>query len=230
MARGVFSGVPGWAQLFTPQNERLSVLQLFSRRQVGSFALEVASSCPLGLGWEPPGPGIGALGGLQGAVVGKGCGEEVAEPWQGHHTLSPGRMEALGWSPVAPRCCGGGEELLASVLPSLPPSLIPPSFPSVRPSLPPSLLGCPRRSGRSRLSLAPCQPFPTLPNPGSSPGCCCCCCPGSSCCNLPEPGKQDLAPDPPGNLGVAALAWGQQGCPQAPCCVSHPSSRAERVD
>lgn len=89
---GFFCGVPGWAPLFTPQNQRRSVFQRFSRS--GQLCFGVASSCPLGLGWEPPGSGV--MWGLQGAALGDGCGVKVAEPWRARGRDGAAWLESCG--------------------------------------------------------------------------------------------------------------------------------------
>lgn len=117
------------------------------------FALEVASSCPLGLGWEPPGLVSGVVWGLQG-----GCGVEVAEPWRAR-----GR-DGGSWL----QCCGS--TLLPGVRSCWPPSLMPPALlSSLHPSLHPFSVVLPAQDVPASLSLASCQPFPTLPNPGLQP-------------------------------------------------------------
>lgn len=135
--------------------------------KVGSCALEVASSCPLGLGatrsWD-----LGLCG------VSRGLRWGMAVGWRSLNPELVAGMEWLGWSPAAPRWCHGGEELLAPALPSLPPSLIPPALlsslhPSLCPSLHPFSVVLPAQDVAASLSLACCQPFPTLPNPGLQP-------------------------------------------------------------
>lgn len=131
--------------------------QLFSKRKEGSFGSKVASSCPLGLGWEPPGAGSrgypGSLGGCGGEGLWAGGRRALENSWQG--------WEELGWSAVVPRWCRGAEELSAPALPSLP-AVVPPS-------VHPFWAVLPAQDVPASLSLALCQPFPTLPNPGLQP-------------------------------------------------------------
>lgn len=97
------------------------------------------------------------------------CG--VSRGAVGWRSLSPGElvagMEALGCSAAVPHCCRG-------VRSCWPPSLIPPALlsslhPSLCPSLHPFSVVLPAQDVPASLSLASCQPFPTLPNPGLQP-------------------------------------------------------------
>lgn len=113
----------------------------------------------------PAGTGLGATRGLASGVVWGlqgGCRVEVAEPWRAR-----GR-DGGSWL----QCCGS--TLLPGVRSCWPPSLIPPALlsslhPSLCPSLHPFSVVLPAQDVPASLSLASCQPFPTLPNPGLQP-------------------------------------------------------------
>lgn len=134
-------------------------------------------------------------------------------------------MEVLRQNLVAMRRCRSDEELLAPVHPV---------HPSLRPSVQPPLFSCslcPRgRDAPASPSRASRQPFPTLPNPGLLM-------PPPKCWEqlLKYPRAGEAGPWPLTSCRCRGRwVWHgdsmRPGCPQVPCLVCHPSSRAGWVE